>query len=150
MKKLLMAFALVVALVGCGASKLDAATYTKQLSETELASVKVKYVTGDEEVGDIEAYLTEEDGEFRTALVGAIEGATLTKAEKQDKIFGTPVLYIDLNKIVDDNYARYSVYETADGLVVVLLNNEEYVNYTVDTAAVETIESTIFDYFTAE
>lgn len=149
MKKLLSVLALVFALVGC-AGGLNVEKFTAQLEETEYASVKVKYVTGTE-VGDIEAYLTEEDKDFRDALIETLNGLDLTKAESQDKIFGTPVFYIDLHNAASEDYARFSVYESADASTVVVLNNEGYVNYTVNAATeVEALLADVFNYYTAE
>lgn len=156
MKKLLAALAFVLTLTGCSSTPkeptLDLETYVSELENTELTAVKIDYLVGvinDEEV-EAEGRLTAEDGEVHKALVNALKELTLTKAEDQAKIYGSATLYIDLNGVIDENYARIAVYE-GDTTKVVILTNDGYVNYDLaDATQLDTLKTTITDRFLEE
>ena len=153
MKKLLSVLVLALALCGCAnkentndtngdANKpaalatLDATTYATELANTEFAEVRYDLLTATRE---IEGRFKAEEETFVTSVKDAIAALTLTEAASQEKVMGTPTFYMDLHAAYASNYARFSVYDTTDGTVVVILTNEGFKNYTVDTTQIDAL-----------
>ena len=165
MKKLLSALVLALALCGCSTTPqdevdtpaslatLDVPTYVTELEKTEPTSIKIDYVYYVEteeglEEAEVEGRLTADDAAVVTSLATELSSWTLTESEDQSKIYGSATLYIDLNAVIDSNYARVAVYE-GDVTKVVVLTNDGFVNYdlSADTPA-SGLETIILDYFT--
>ena len=146
MKKLLGALVLALALVGCGTNNepkpqeptnnaiqtLDVATFAEEMSKTEITKIKVDVVN---EGKEIEWALKEEQTELRSTLVDTLKTLNLTEAENQNKVYGSYTLFIDLNGVLDSNYARLIVVN--DTLTV--KTSQGHKNYTVDDAAMATL-----------
>lgn len=170
MKKLLGALVLALALCGCttkpsgetpkepggpaAIATLDVATFADEMANTDLGKVKVDtFYTDAEGVHEIEKALSENETGLRTTLVNTLKTLNLTQAENQNKVYGDIVLFIDLNKVVDTNYARLALYEVEDTNVLVIKTNEKFVNYAVDDTAeavLTDVMNAIADYYTAE
>lgn len=156
MKKLLTVFALVLALVGCtqkpveddtpkgpaALQTLDVANYVAQFEETEYELIRYDLVV--DETTEIEGRFTEEEATFVTTVATALKEITLTKAESQERIYGTPKFYMDLHSVSATNYARFAIYEVEGGLVVDIRTNEGNIYYTVEDA---TQVETFFNLF---
>lgn len=150
MKKLLMTCALVLGLVaGCSSTKsnvLDSAAFSSALSSADASVVRV-YVTT-EEVRNLPTVDKKADGLGEDAvdtIKTAIDALSLTEAESQDKIYGDPHYFVEINRVIDENYMKFTVY--ADTLVVA--NADEHVNYALD-ADQYTALATVFEGFIAE
>ena len=151
MKKLLTALALVLALTGCASEPkeddkpqeptaiqtLDVATFTTELSNTELGEVRYDLVTAERE---IEGRFTAEETEFVESVKTALTGLTLTEATETTKFTAAPTFYIDLHAAYASNYARVGIYTVEGGMVVEVRTNEGFKQYTVaDTTQVEAL-----------
>ena len=144
MKKLLTVFALVLALTGCAQEPevdetpkgpqplqtLDVVNYAAQFEETTFGNIRYDLVV--DETLEIEGRFQEEETEFVSTVATALKGLSLTKAESQERIYGTPRLYLDLHNVSFTNYARFAVYELEDAKIVEIRTNEGYIYYTVD------------------
>ncbi|MGN1344077.1 MAG: hypothetical protein ACI4U3_05815 [Traorella sp.] len=169
MKKLLSALVLALALCGCttkpnedtpkpsgpaAIATLDVATFADELANTALSSVKVDAFYYDADgAHEIEETLTEEEAQLRTTLVDTLKTLNVSEAENQNKVYGSLTLFIDLNSVIDSNYARLALYEVDGTNVLVIKTNEKFVNYNVDDAAsavLTSVSSAITDYYTAE
>lgn len=159
MKKLITAFALVtVMLAGCSTTDtpapeepitetetitLDAPSFSTELGKTEDEKVRV-YLANKEELsstlvdGNIKFFAEMESltglKEELTTLIG---GLTLTEDADQNKVYGDPVFFVDLNKVFDSNYARFVVFEN----MITISSKESHKNYTLDDASKEAINS---------
>lgn len=143
MKKLLTALALVLALTGCTTSNnkpeepkgpaaittLDVATFAGEMEKTEIAKIKVDVI--DAEGHEIEWALKDAQAELRTNLVNTLKTLNLTEAEDQAKQYGNYSLFIDLNSVLDTNYARLIVV----GDILTVKTSAGHKNYTIDDAA---------------
>lgn len=151
MKKLLTAFALVLALVGCtnnapeneepqaptAIQTLDVATFTTELSNTELGEVRYDLVTADRE---IEGRFTDEETEFVKNVNTALNAITTTEATETTKFTVAPTFYIDLHAAYASNYARIAIYNVEDGMILEVRTNEGFKQYTVtDTTLVDAL-----------
>ena len=157
MKKLLSALVLALALCGCTTEKpntdtpsalatLDVPTYVTELEKTKPTSIKIDYVV--DAKTELEGRLIEEDSAVISAIATELKGWSLTKAEDQNKIYGSTTLYIDLNAVVDTNYARVAVYE-GETTKIVVHTNEGFVNYDLSAETpVSGLQKIIVDYFT--
>lgn len=159
MKKLLSVLVLALALCGCGnntnnnndkvdenkpaaLATLDVATYLTELEKTEPNKVRYDLITGTRE---IEGRFTAEEDTFVTSVKDALSALTLAEATNQDKVYGTPTFHMDLNAAYESNYARFAVFEGAEGMVVVILTNEGFKNYTVTDTTQVTALYTLFE-----
>ena len=148
MKKLLTALALVLALTGCASEPkeddkpqepaaiqtLDVATFTTELSNTELGEVRYDLVTAERE---IEGRFTTEETEFVESVKTAL---TLTEVTETTKFTIAPTFYVDLHAAYASNYARVAIYTVEGGMVVEVRTNEGFKQYTVaDTTQVEAL-----------
>ena len=148
MKKLLTALALVLALTGCASEPkeddkpqepaaiqtLDVATFTTELSNTELGEVRYDLVTAEREI----------EGRFTTEVVESVKTAltalTLTEVTETTKFTIAPTFYVDLHAAYASNYARVAIYTVEGGMVVEVRTNEGFKQYTVaDTTQVEAL-----------
>ena len=153
MKKLLSVLVLALALCGCANKEntndtnvdtnkpaalatLDAATYATELTNTDYAEVRYDLLT---ETREIEGRFKAEEATFVTSVKDAIAALTLTEAANQEKVMGTPTFYMDLHAAYASNYARFSVYDTTDGKVVVILTNEGFKNYIVEPTQIDAL-----------
>lgn len=136
MKKFLAGLACVLVLAGCSAAGgVDAASFNKDMKATAADAVRV-YVTTEESRASAAFDAKSVD---TTTIQALLEGLTLTESEDQSKIYGDPFYFVELNKVVDANFARFIVY--GDGSVVVV-KGEEYKNYTISEADLATVSST--------
>ena len=159
MKKLLSVLALALALCGCGnntnnnndkvdenkpaaLATLDVATYLTELEKTDSKKVRYDLLT---DTYEIEGRFTAEETDFVASVKSAMAALTLTEAASQEKVYGTPKFHMDLNAAYDSNYARFAVFETAEGMIVVILTNEGFKNYTVTDTTQVTALYTLFE-----
>ena len=157
MKKLLTALALVLALAGCSTNSnkqeepkgpaaiatLDVATFATEMEKTEIAKIKVYVI--DAEGHEIEWALSETETDLLATLVSTLKTLNLTEAEDQAKQYGDYTLFIDLNSVLDTNYARLIVV----GDILTVKTSAGHKNYTVDDAAMTTLTSFIEAVVTA-
>ena len=156
MKKLLTALALVLALAGCSTNNkqeepkgpaaiatLDVATFATEMEKTEIAKIKVDVI--DAEGHEIEWALSETETDLLATLVSSLKTLNLTEAEDQAKQYGDYTLFIDLNSVLDTNYARLIVV----GDILTVKTSAGHKNYTVDDAAMTTLTSFIEAVVTA-
>ena len=151
MKKLLLVCALVLGLVaGCSSepkgNALDAAAFSTAMTSAETSVVRV-YVTT-EEVRTTPAVDAKANTLGETAvdtLNSALNGLKLSESENQDKIYGDPHYFVEINRVIDEDYMKLTVY--ADTLVVA--KADEHVNYVLDEATYSSLAS-MFEGFIAE
>lgn len=146
MKKMITAFALaMVVLAGCGAPENSKEGFTADLGKTE--DNKVRVYAADLE--DLTSYIADanlatlaENGleGFKEEVTTVLEGLTLTEDANQEKVYGNPVFFIDLNNVMDDNYQRFIVYEN----IIVIADKDSFKNYTLDDASKEAL-FTLYD-----
>ncbi len=153
MKKFLSALALLLVVAGCSnapaengnsseedqsaaITTLDAATFAKELESTET----VKFYVNDPE----DTSVTLAEGEFdadtadaKKEVADTISSLDLKEADDQKKVYGTPLFIVDLNAVSAPNYARFAVFED----VVVIQTKDKFVNYTLDDASEEAINT---------
>lgn len=157
MKKMITAFALaMVVLAGCSSKTenetpkdepttvtLDATTFSTEMGKTEDDNIRV-YFANPEKVssafadGKIASY-GEKYGlaELKTDVTSVISGLALTEDADQNKVYGDPLFFVDLNKVLDENYQRFVVYEN----MIVIVAGDSFKNYTLDDASKEAITS---------
>lgn len=143
MKKMITAFALaMVVLAGCGAKEtLTTSSFTASLEKTADESVRV-YFANPENLSNpladssIATYSENEKlAGLKSSIIDLVKGLTLTEDADQNKVYGNPVFFVDLNKVSDDNYERFVVFEN----MVVVATGDEFKNYTLDDASKEAI-----------
>lgn len=143
MKKMITAFALaMVVLAGCGAKEtLTTSSFTASLEKTADESVRV-YFANPESLSNpladssIATYSENEKlAGLKSSIIDLVKGLTLTEDADQNKVYGNPVFFVDLNKVSDDNYERFVVFEN----MVVVATGDEFKNYTLDDASKEAI-----------
>lgn len=144
MKKFLVALALVLTVAGCAKTAVDSASFGKTMKTTETVRI---YVADPEDPSYPVADLTssEDVAEWKEKVATTIEGLSLTKSEDQKNVYGDPLFFVDLNKVVDKNYGRFVYY----GDTVVVKSGEESVNYDVDSTSKEAVETLINEMVTA-
>lgn len=165
MKKLITAFALVtVMLAGCsgnGQTKpeepttetvtLDAPSFTTELGNTADEKVRV-YLSNPERISSaladesVAALVANYEGlkDVKSQVQTVLAGLTLTEDADQNKVYGDPVFFVDLNKVMDANYQRFVVYEN----MIVIAAGDTFKNYTLDDASKEAITTLYNDILT--
>ena len=165
MKKFLSVLALLLVVAGCSnapaenentpnenqpaaITTLDTVTFADELENTEIVKVYVND-SADTSKTLVEAYLDADSADLKTVVVDTLKSLTLEESSDQEKVYGTPYFMIDLNSALDSNYVRFAVFEDT----VVIQTKESYVNYTLDDASAETINtltSSIVQAFASE
>ena len=164
MKRFLTALALLLVVAGCSnapaetekpqdenkpaaITTLDTATFVSEMENTAVIKVFVADYE-DLTATAVEEHLSHED-EVVKEISGTLASLNLEKASDQNKVYGMPLFFIDLNSVVDSNYTRFVVFEG----VAVVQTNEGFVNYTLDDAATETLKGltdSLIETFTPE
>ncbi len=162
MKKILSALALLLVVAGCSntpkepekpegpaaITTLDCATFAEELGNTATENVRV-YVADYEKPtsGLVELNLDSDD--LKNEIKTVLSGLELEKAENQDKVYGTALFFVDLNKTLDTNYARVILIDST----LTVQTREGFVNYTVDdeaAAQIKVITDALIDAYVEE
>lgn len=151
MKKLLLTCALVLGLVaGCASepkgNALDAAAFSKVMTSADASVVRV-YVTTEEvrNLPTVDAKANVIGETTVDTLNTAIKGLSLTESESQDRIYGDPHYFVEINRVIDEDYMKLTIY--ADTLVVATA--DEFVNYALTSDTYAALAG-VFEGFIAE
>lgn len=121
---------------------LDVETFASELKGSE----KVKAFIADEE--DLSATALEEyvsDEALKNEIADSLSNLQLEKADNQNKVYGFPRFFVDLNTVLDANYVRLAVFED----VLVVQTNNEFVNYTLNEENQQIVNTVIDQLFAA-
>ena len=152
MKKLFMALAAALVLTGCSTSTetpdantdtpaettgttLDAASFAEQLSQTDAADVRV-YVTTEASRETAAVDMKADTEGMMETITGIVEGVNAETAASQEKVYGNPYYFIELNGPLDDNFMRFVVY--GDGTLAIS-NKDSFTNYTLSSDSFDSV-----------